>query len=346
MSHISPDSADLAACARLIRGGSRSFHAASLLLPRRVREPAYALYAFCRLADDAVDQGGGPAALDGLRRRLDDLYAGHPAAIAADRAMAAVVRAHAIPIELPAALLEGFAWDLAGRRYEDLPQLRAYATRVAGAVGAMMALLMNARDVDSVARAGDLGIAMQLSNIARDIGEDAAAGRLYLPLSWLAEAGIDPDDFVARPAFDTRLSSVIAQLLGAADHHYRRADLAIARLPRTCRPGIAAARALYSEIGGEVMRLGGDCIARRAVVTRRRKTWRITQTLGAQLALMLLPVATPRTEAPTPELSFLIDAVQRMPAAAGPRSFDDQIGWVVDLFQRLEHDTRLQAQRS
>lgn len=346
MPHISPEAADLADCARLIRGGSRSFHAASLLLPRRVREPAYALYAFCRLADDAVDQRGGAGALDGLRRRLDDLYAGRPAAIAADRAMAAVVRSHAIPIELPAALLEGFAWDLEGRRYEDLPQLRAYAARVAGAVGAMMALLMNARGADAVARAGDLGIAMQLSNIARDIGEDAAAGRLYLPLRWLAEAGIDPDDFVARPQPGARLSTVVARLLRTADEHYRRADPAILRLPRACRPGIAAARALYAEIGSEVLRLGGDCLARRAVVSRRRKAWRITRTLAAQLALMLLPSAAARSAAATPELCFLIDAVQRAPAPAGPRSFDDEIGWVIDLFQRLERDTRLQAQRS
>ena len=41
---------------------SLSFHAASRLLPARVRDPALALYAFCRLADDAVDEGDDKAA--------------------------------------------------------------------------------------------------------------------------------------------------------------------------------------------------------------------------------------------------------------------------------------------
>ena len=53
---------DLAACGQIIRDGSKSFHAASLLLPSRVRDPATALYAYCRLADDAVDMGADPHA--------------------------------------------------------------------------------------------------------------------------------------------------------------------------------------------------------------------------------------------------------------------------------------------
>ncbi len=102
------------------------------------------------------------------------------------------------------ALLEGFAWDAAGRRYDTLDDLLDYAARVAGAVGAMMAVLMGVRDPALLARACDLGVAMQLTNIARDVGEDARAGRLYLPLAWLREAGIDPDAFLADPALQSR----------------------------------------------------------------------------------------------------------------------------------------------
>ena len=57
-----------------------------------------------------------------------------------------------------------------------------------------MAVLMRVRDPSRLAAAIDLGVAMQLSNIARDVGEDARAGRLYLPLRWLAEAGIEYGD--------------------------------------------------------------------------------------------------------------------------------------------------------
>lgn len=107
--------------------------------------------------------------------------AGAPQPSPADRALAAVVVRHGIPFALFEALLEGSDWDTAGRRYETLADLEACAARAAGSVGAITALLMDARGVEAPARACDLGVAMQLSNIARDVGEDAAAGRLYLP---------------------------------------------------------------------------------------------------------------------------------------------------------------------
>ena len=211
------DPADLAACRAMLRGGSRSFFAAGLLLPRRVLEPTTALYAFCRVADDLIDgPAGGPRALETLHRRLDAIYAGAPGPDAADRALAAVVASHRLPRALLDGLLEGFAWDAEGRQYEDLAAVQAYAARVAGTVGAMMAVLMGARAPDVVARACDLGIAMQLSNIARDVGEDARAGRLYLPRFWLREAGIDPDAFLAAPCFTPALGAVIRRLVAAA----------------------------------------------------------------------------------------------------------------------------------
>jgi phytoene synthase len=71
--------ADLQACRRLMKGGSKSFFTASLLLPARVRAPATALYAFCRVADDAIDDSPDPQrAVADLRQRLDDIYAGAP----------------------------------------------------------------------------------------------------------------------------------------------------------------------------------------------------------------------------------------------------------------------------
>ena len=79
----------------------------------------------------------------------------------------------------------GLAWDAEGRRYQDFAELNAYAARVAGTVGAMMALLMGVRVPRIAGAACDLGVAMQLTNIARDVGEDARAGRIYLPLDWL-----------------------------------------------------------------------------------------------------------------------------------------------------------------
>src|SRR4051794_1657885 len=273
--------ADLEACRRLLAGGSKSFHAASKLLPRRVAEPATALYAFCRVADDAIDLDPGAMALPRLRERLQRAYAGQPLPQPADRALAAILARYAIPRALPEALLEGFAWDREGRRYATLPELTAYAARVAGTVGAMMALLMEERRPAVLARACDLGVAMQFSNIARDVGEDAWAGRLYLPLDWMREAGLDPEAWLAAPAFDVRLAGVVRRLLGEAEALYHRAGGGIARVPLACRRGIGAARWIYAEIGHEVARQGFDSVSRRAVVSGRRKAVLLARSFGA-----------------------------------------------------------------
>jgi phytoene synthase len=309
--HAAP--ADHTACRAAIHAGSKSFYAASLLLPARVRRPAYGLYAFCRCADDAVDEIRGPArrraAVEALGERLARAYAGRPADGPADRALADVVAEHAIPEALPRALLEGLAWDAEGRRYADLPTLAAYAARVAGTVGAMMTLIMGRRAPEVLARACDLGVAMQFTNIARDVGEDARAGRLYLPLAWMAEAGLDPDAFLAAPVHSPALAEVVARLLAEADRLYARAESGIAALPPDCRPAIRAAGLIYAEIGRAVAGNGHDALSRRARVGPARKL--------ALLARAAAPApAAPGLAAPAlPATAFLIEAVPQFAAA-------------------------------
>ncbi|MEO1090056.1 MAG: phytoene/squalene synthase family protein [Pseudomonadota bacterium] len=332
---------DRAHCRAMIRTGSKSFFAASLVLPQPVREPAYALYAFCRMADDTVDLGGGRhGAVERLRERLDRIYANRPAPSAVDRALTDVVHRFALPRQLLDALIEGLAWDADGRRYETLAELRAYAARVAATVGAMMTLLMGVREPAVIARACDLGVAMQLTNIARDVGEDARAGRIYLPLVWLREAGVEPDHWLGDPQFDDRIAAVVQRLLDEADLLYEQATSGIADLPLACRPGIHAARLLYAEIGRELERQGRDSITRRAVVSGRRKAWLMTQAV-------VDAVLTGGHE-PFPsldEVQFLVRAVadgQPPPSGAnGPwQSFDRRLVGVIDLLTRLEERKR------
>ncbi|EYF03785.1 phytoene/squalene synthase family protein [Chondromyces apiculatus] len=274
--------ADVAACKELLRRGSKSFAAASLLLPERVRDPVAVVYAFCRVADDEVDEGiGGLGAVRALERRLDRACAGTPEEGPVDRALARVMAERALPRVFLEALLEGLQWDAEGRRYATLSALNAYAARVAGAVGAVMAVLMDTRSEEALARACDLGVAMQLTNVARDVGEDARRGRLYLPEAWLREEGMDPDAWLARPLFDARVGRVVARLLGAAEALYRRADAGIAMLPRDCRPAIRAASLIYADIGRVVVARRLDSVTGRAVTSKGRKAWLLMQALAS-----------------------------------------------------------------
>jgi phytoene synthase len=324
---IDPD--DLTACAATLRTGSRSFAMASLFLPRRVRAPATALYAFCRAADDAIDLSDDQAtALALLRGRLDTIYSGTPTN-AVDRAFAAVVADFALPRALPEALLEGFAWDVEARRYDDLPGLIGYAMRVAGTVGVMMALLMGTRDAAMLSSACDL---------ARDVGEDARAGRLYLPLAWLRAEGLDPDAWLAEPCFTPGLGRVVERLLAEAERLYARAEPGIARLPARCRPAIRAARLLYDGIGKAVGRAGHDSVSARAVVPMRRKLALLSGCFLGEAGVL---------PSPDPASDFLVGAVWPGPPAARQSSLppwqhvDDKIGWVVELFARLNEMERV-----
>lgn len=335
---LSTSRTDLQVCRELLKHGSRSFYAASLLLPQPYRDAAVSLYAFCRLADDAIDLSDDPfAALVELQQRLDGIYRNHPADHGADRMMVAVVRRFGIPRPLLDALLEGFAWDCEGRRYESLEALRSYCARVAGNVGVMMALLMGQRDEQVLARAADLGVAMQLTNIARDVAEDAANGRLYLPLDWLAAAGIDADDWCARPASSDGLCELLRRLLMEADRLYLRAESGIARLPAGCQPCVMTARLLYGEIGEEVKRRGCDPLLGRAVVSPARKC----RAMGGLGKLGRLDDLSTLSEPTLPETRFLVEAVRDAPLPAlGDDEPVGRVEWMLDLFTELQRRDR------
>jgi hypothetical protein len=150
---------DLQACIDMMRGGSKSFFAASKLLPERVRNAAVALYAFCRVADDLVDEGeSSEDALLELRQRLDGIYSGQPQPFLEDNALAHVAQQYALPRNMLEALIEGFEWDAQGKTYETIEDVHQYAARVAGSVGAMMCWIMGPRHAGALARACELGV--------------------------------------------------------------------------------------------------------------------------------------------------------------------------------------------
>ena len=303
---------DMEACREAIRHGSLSFHMASRLLPASVRDPSLALYAFCRLADDAVDlQQEKAAAVLRLQDRLERIYDGRPDNAAADRAFARVVEEFEMPRALPDALLEGLAWDAMGRKYETLSELFDYSARVASAVGVMMCVLMRVRDPHALARACDLGVAMQLTNIARDIGEDALEKRIYLPLEWLDEAGLTADQFLAQPMPTKAIRQMTRRLIMQANRLYMRSEAGVAALPVASRPGIYAARFIYAGIGSQVQRSGYDSITSRAHTTKPQKIGWLAISAARAAMTTAMPKSAVLYARSLPETEFLVQAAGR-----------------------------------
>jgi phytoene synthase len=337
---------DLEDCQRSLNNGSKSFLFASYFLPAQVRQAATALYSFCREADDLIDQTDQPQqALVQVNHRIDCIYSDATLDSTADRALRSVVRHYALPRTLLDALIEGFAWDTSGRCYETLDDVEQYAARVAGSVGAMMSVLMGARDGQVLARACDLGVAMQLTNICRDVGEDAANGRCYLPVQWLHEAGASVDD-VLQTGATAPLRAVVRRLLQRADVLYKRADCGIAMLPVDCRRGIHMARLVYSAIGGQIQQQGYDSISQRAYVPTTRKLALLAKHVFHDFVAEPYVLQLPSLGA----TAFLVDAVTD---AAPGRAIDiysgltdkadstgDELAAVLQLFDRLEQRKR------
>jgi phytoene synthase len=155
-------------------------------------------------------------------------------------------------------------------------------------------------------------------------------GRLYLPLSDLRAAGIDPDAFLADPRPSPALGAVVRRLLAEADVLYARAAAGVAGLPPACRPGIEAARLLYAEIGREVERRGCDSVSTRAVVPGARKLRLVARALAATLGY------APEERAPAlHQVRFIVDAVAAGPRPAEPARPGALIR-LLALFERLE----------
>ncbi len=324
------DKSDNALLVSTIRAGSKSFDTACLLLPFRYRLAARALYAFCRSSDDAVDEGlAGDNTISLLRLRLSRIYAGNPGPLLEDRAFALVAGQFAIPKEIPLSLIEGFEWDEQGRRYDTIDSLLDYAARVAATVGIMMCLIMGRRDSAVLSRAAELGLAMQLTNIARDVGEDAARGRIYLPLDWLREAAIDPDEFLANPRMSPQIGRVVERLLGVAEKFYQQSFRGIAGLPYSCRPAIRSAGLIYRGIGTAIRANGHDSVNHRAHTSAAHKL----ALAGWGSVCALIPASVPSHAAHGSVFGLVDCAAEPTRPAAG---FDGAIGRLVDVLASLE----------
>ncbi len=179
---------------RFTRAARSSFYYAFLTLPRPRRDGIVAVYAFCRAADNAVDDAPDPASaareLARWREELDLAFEGRPRHPVAVR-LAETAREFDLPKRFFSEVLDGVAMDIEPRRFARFEELARYCDLVAGAVGRLSVRVFGRSDPGADEYARDLGLALQLTNVLRDLGPDAAAGRFYLPQEDLDRFGVD-----------------------------------------------------------------------------------------------------------------------------------------------------------
>ena len=258
-------SADALHCESITRAHARTFALASNFLPARRRRGVYAVYAFCRLADDIVDcaderEGALLAAeLERYRAGVAETIAGRPEG-PVFRELWRTIQEFDVPVSALEELLSGVACDLQPARYATWAELTGYCEGVASSVGSMCTDIFGVEGADGVHRgdavreralryARTLGVAMQLTNILRDVGEDAARGRCYLPDADLATFGLNADRVLHDPTLkhDPRWAQLMRHEIARARALYRAASPGIAllapesqRCARACADGYAA----------------------------------------------------------------------------------------------------------
>ncbi len=265
--------------ARITRRSGTNFYYAFRVLPAEKRSALYALYAFCRVVDDCVDEagGGGEAGLQRWLEEVDRCYTGR-AETDLGRELAKAVARYPVPRRCLEDIVAGCRMDLTIRRYATFADLRLYCARVASAVGLASIEIFGYQDPRTRDYAVELGLALQLTNILRDIAPDAARDRLYLPLEDLARYGVTQAELLAavRDPDEPRPASLDDLLAFEAERVRSHYVAAASRLPECDRRSMLSAeimgavyRALLEKWIGRGHPVGGPRVA----LGRPRKVW-------------------------------------------------------------------------
>ena len=280
-------------CAHIVRRHARTFALASSFLPAEKKRAAFALYAFCRVADDMVDRAI-VSCDQTIGRQLETYHAALDAALAGApsgpvfRELAWSVRTFGVPPAVMHELIAGVTRDLSPVRYPTWDDLAVYCEGVASTVGEMCTFVFGV-PAGSEARmralryARTLGLAMQLTNILRDVGEDARLGRCYLPDEDLAMFGLSRDDVLHDPdlASDERWRPFMAFEIGRARALYQAATPGIWLLAPDAQRCASACAWGYASILSAIEKQEYDTISRRAVVPAWKKASLVLQVMRA-----------------------------------------------------------------
>jgi phytoene synthase len=267
--------ADLDAVEAIVRAAGTSFYRGMAVLPPDRRHAMYAIYAFCRIVDDIVDEEGPFAdkvpLLAAWRARIDGLYRGE-ADDPVTRVLVIAAKTFGLRRQDFLDLIDGMQMDAEEVIVAPtLDQLDLYCDRVAASVGRLSVRAFGdaSPDADRVAHA--LGRALQLTNILRDVAEDAERGRLYLPREYLDAEGVprDPRAALAHPA----LGRVCARLAELAHVHFRAARTAMEACDRRAMKPARLMGATYGAILSRLEATGWADPTCRVGLAKWQKLW-------------------------------------------------------------------------
>ena len=261
-----------------------NFHVVSFLLPKRLHQDFYNVYAYCRWADDLGDEMGDRAEslrlLDWWRSELDAMYEGratHPVFVA----LLDTVRKYGIPRQPFADLIQAFVQDQTVTRYRNWDEVFAYCRYSANPVGRLVLYLCGHSDEERQRLSDATCTALQLANFWQDVTVDLLKDRIYIPLDVMERHGYTVEELLAH-RFTPAFREVMRELVGKARGLFLEGAPLAARLDRRMALDID----LFSRGGMRVLRKierqGYDVLAARPAIS---KAERVRLLLGSLVRL-------------------------------------------------------------
>jgi squalene synthase HpnC len=220
MGSIPPELADAyQRCERLAKERLENFPVLSKYVAAEHSHHLAAVYAFCRMADDAADEAKNPTEalelLANLEREIGCIYSGETPQILELRALAHTIAERGLSNQPFLDLLDAFRQDQRKSRYADWAELLDYCRRSANPVGRLVletvGELGGADAGRKIALSDSICTGLQLANFWQDVAKDFALGRIYIPADAMARHGVD-EAAIARGEARPELRRLLAEL--------------------------------------------------------------------------------------------------------------------------------------
>ncbi|WIF88474.2 phytoene/squalene synthase family protein [Acholeplasma laidlawii] len=267
---------DFNKCELIIKENSKTFYKAfSMLKAKQDRQAIYAIYAYCRVVDDAIDEYKDIDLLNSYESKLMDMIKGDTPTDFIFRSLNEVIKHYypkAYDFKPYFDLIEGQRQDFLFTQPKTLDDLLKYCYHVAGVVGEMLSYVLAPKSVIGELKlvARNLGEAMQITNILRDIGEDRKRKRIYIPLDVMHQFNYTQKDLelgVVNHGF-------IEMFEYLANYAHKKYEIALEKLhlfkPDARKPLLLASK-MYEEIISTIRSNNYDVYNIRSVVSDERK---------------------------------------------------------------------------
>ncbi len=262
-------------CEQYTKTYAKSFYFSSFLLPKGKRLAAYAVYSFCRYADNLIDIAEKKSIKDitdqfsRLKNDLSTIYQNRN--VHKHCAFTKTVLKYQIPQEYFLELIEGVLMDIEKNRYNTVQELDLYCYKVASTVGLIMCEVFGYTNTAAHCYAITLGKAMQLTNIIRDIDEDFRLGRIYIPQDILKQFNYNEKD-IREKVINDNYTEMMKYLILHTRSQYSVAEYGISYLTDDgSRTTAVIMLKIYSAILDKIEKKNYDIYSRRNYVTSLEK---------------------------------------------------------------------------